>query len=294
MPHPLPPHWDDYATVLALIRDKSLARAAGSLGVSYTTVARRVSRLEEALGEVLFERLADGYHPTEAARLVAEHAGEMSASEDALLRRLKGRDRRLSGPLTFTAPQLMIAHALSPALADFTEAHPDVELEVKATNAILDLTRREADLALRVSRSPGDTLKGIRLTAQDTAAFATPDWAARIAEDPAAPVDWIVYHTVKELPEQVHARTPNARIRYRFDDMIAMAGAVREGLGVVRLPMFLGRAAGELVQLDLLEPQPYADIWLVGHADVWPSAKVTALREAIRAHFKATRARFTA
>lgn len=163
-----------------------------------------------------------------------------------------------------------------------------------ATNDMLDLTRREADLGLRVSRTPGDTLKGLRLTAQHTAAYATPDWAARIAADPSAPVDWIVYKTVNTLPDEVLARTPNARIRYRFDDMIAMAGAAREGLGAVRLPMFLGRATTELIQLDVLDPQPYADVWLVGHADVWPSAKVAALREAIRAHFRATQHRFVA
>ncbi|KCV81967.1 LysR family transcriptional regulator [Actibacterium atlanticum] len=287
-------HWDDLKTVLELVRHGSLASAGAQLGVNYTTVARRVARAEAALGEVLFERLADGYQPTEAALLVARHAGEMQQSEDTLLRHLAGRDERLSGPLTLTAPQLLIAHVLAPALQTFAEAHPNVDLRVKATNDLLDLTRREADLGVRVSRDPGDTLTGLRLAAQDSASFASADWAARIAEDPTAPIDWIVYEAHATLPKHVLQTSPSSRIRYRFDDMIALAGAAQAGLGVVRMPMFLGRSLDGLVQVPLLPPTPYMDIWLVGHPDVWPSAKVTALRQAIRADLKARRALFVA
>jgi DNA-binding transcriptional LysR family regulator len=233
-------NWDDLRTVAALVRGGTLAAAGFELGVTYTTVARRIARAEAALGLTLFERLADGYHPTEAARLVAEHASAMQGSADALLRQLAGRDPGLRGALVVTAPQLLIAHLLSPVLRDFTQAHPQVALEVKATNDLLDLTRREADLAIRVSRAPGDTLKGLRLAEQQTASFASEPWAERIAAAPEGPIDWIVYAGYDGLPEGIAARYPGAHVAYSFDDMVAMGGAAAAGLGVVRMPIFYG------------------------------------------------------
>lgn len=283
-------NWDDLHTVLELVRGGTLAEAAARLGVNYTTVARRVSRLENALGETLFERLADGYRPTDAALLVAERAGAMQAEEDALLRALSGRDEKLEGALTITAAQLVIAHLLCPTIQAFCAEHPDVELHIRATNDVLDLSRREADLAIRVSESPGDSLTGLRLTEQHTASFASPDWAARIADDPEGRIDWIVYSAFDHVPAGVAKTYPGSRVRYRFDDMIAMVGAAEAGLGVVRVPMFLGRSSKSLVQVPCLSPQPYADIWAVAHPDVWPSAKSTAFRAVLKAHLPEIRA----
>ena len=86
------PRWDDLETVLHLVREGSLARAAEQLGVTYTTVARRIVRAETALGVTLFERLSDGYRPTEAAALVASHAATMQDAAFAMLREMAGRD----------------------------------------------------------------------------------------------------------------------------------------------------------------------------------------------------------
>ena len=143
--------WDDLHTVLKLVRHKTLAGAADALGVNYTTVARRIRRAETALEQPLFERLADGYRPTHAARVVADHAAKMEGNEHALRRALQGLDSGLSGRLTITAPQLLIANFLAPVFDIFNRAHPDIELRILASNELLDLTRLEADLAIRIS-----------------------------------------------------------------------------------------------------------------------------------------------
>jgi DNA-binding transcriptional LysR family regulator len=288
------PHWDDLETVLTLVEQGSLAGAAAALGVNYTTVARRVTRIEQALGKVLFHRLADGYRPTDAGRIVAEHAALMQQNEDALLRKIKGQDSKLTGALVVTAPQLWVAYVLPEAIADFTEAHPDVDLQIRATNDILDLSRGEADLALRSGRTLSDALTGLRLTGQDTASFASPRWADQIVNEPDKPIDWIIYAAYKTLPNEVMTAYPSSRIRYRFDDMIAMAGAAASGLGVVRMPMVLGRRMAGLVQVPLLKPKPYADIWMVAHKDVWHGAKPKAFREAVRKSIKSDQAVFVA
>jgi len=253
-----------------------------------------VRRAEGALGEPLFERLADGYRPTARARLIAEHAARMEEAEHDLMRRLQGQDTRLSGVLTNNAPQLLIAHFLSPVLDRFTRAHPGIELRILATNALVDLTRREADVAIRISRNPGDSLKGRRLLAQDSASFANADWASRLAADPQTMVDWIVYDAYPDVPKAATDRFPNQRVRFRFDDMVAMTGAAVSGLGVVRMPMFLGRATPGLQQVPVLEPQPYPDVWVVAHPDVWPSAKVRAFVEPLVEIAKSCRSRFAA
>lgn len=286
--------WDDLRTVLALVRHGSLARAGAALGLNYTTVARRIARAETAFGAALFDRLPEGYVPNASARLVADHAARMEAEDIALSRRLLGQRQEMTGRLIVTASQLVIAHVLCPVLDAFTTAHPQVDLTIRATNDLLDLERREADLAIRISHRPGDGLTGLRLCAQNTASFAAPDWAARLRDDPDGPVDWIAYSGHAGLPAAVARNAPGARIRYRFDDMIAIAGAVQAGLGVARMPMFLGRALPGIEQVPILPPQPYADIWVVGHADAWPGRPLRAFRDLLVPYMKTNAARFIA
>jgi DNA-binding transcriptional LysR family regulator len=130
-------NWDDLRTVLALVRGKTLAAAALELGVNYTTVSRRIARIETAVGQPLFLRLADGYQPTEVAHSVAKHAVDMENAEHALSREMQGRDKTLNGTLTVTAPQLLIAHFLAPAIDQFCRENPHVTLRVRATNELL-------------------------------------------------------------------------------------------------------------------------------------------------------------
>ena len=284
--------WDDIRTVLALVRGKTLAAAGQSLGVSYTTVARRIQTIEETMGLQLFERLADGYRPTAAAMAMAEHAARMETEQHALMRRLQGEDQRLTGPLVITAPQLLIGPYIAPVLRHYAETHPDVDLILRATNDLLDLSRREADLALRISGSPGDSprIKGRKVCAQETASFASLAYAERL--DPQLTVDWIVYEGHPHVPRKALERAPSSRVRYVFDDMVAIIGAAQAGLGVARLPLFLGRSSPGLVQVPLLPPQPYADIWVLAHEDVWPSAKVKAFRDMLVPALRARRGEF--
>ncbi len=278
--------WDDIKTILAVVRDGTLGRAAQRLGVNYTTVARRITRAEAALGQKLFERLTEGYRPTELGLLAARHGEQMEQHQNALLRQLQGRDETLRGPLVITAPQILLNLHLVHVIDQFCSLHPEVELSVNAANDLVDLGRRRADLAVRVSDSPGDALTGLRLSDQHTAAFASPEVARRIAEAPDDPTGWIVYSQTKGVPAAALARNPRAFVRARFDDMIAMIGAAQAGLGVVRMPMFIGRGTPDLVQVPVMEPSPYAPIWAVAHADVWPGAKVSAFRALLKAYFR--------
>lgn len=286
--------WDDLRTILMLVRHQSLSGAAKVLGINYTSVARRVRRAEQKLNQPLFERSPDGYRPTETALLLAEHVNKMEEIEHDLMRCLQGSEAMLSGPLTITAPQLLIANFLTPVIDQFVKTYPKIELRILATNDLLDLSRREADMAIRISRNPGDTLTGLRLLSQHTASFCSVDVAERIVASPSAMIDWIVYDTYSHVPKGIAADFPNNQVRLRFDDMVAMVGAAQAGLGVVRMPMFLGRATAGLVHVPVLPPEPYADIWVVGHSDVWPSKKLSAFREILVNYCKSHRNQFVA
>ncbi|SEQ75572.1 LysR family transcriptional regulator [Thalassovita taeanensis] len=277
--------WDDLRTVMVLVRQGTLAAAAAQLGVSYTTVARRIARAETRMGTRLFDRLPDGYRATKAALVVAERAGRMQQEAETLDRELTQFDDDLTGPLVITSPQLLIGSHLGEVIETFLTRHPGIDLTVKATNDLLNLNRREADLAIRIQRDPHDTLIGQRLTGQKTAAFAAPALAQRIAQDPAQPLDWIGFTFWDGPPRDSLVAYPKGRIRMRFDDMVAVVGAAQAGLGVARMPMFLGRYAG-LTMVPVMEPQPYADIWALSHRDIAPTARVRAFREVLIPFFR--------
>lgn len=278
--------WDDLKAVWHLVREGTLAGAAANLGVAYTTVARRVARAEADLQVILFDRLADGYVATEAGKDVAGYVARMADQQTALMRHLSGQDQTLTGRLTITAPQLLISTCLCEVLDAFLNAHPDVTLDVRATNDLLDLTRREADLAIRISHTPGDSLMGLRLTEQFQGSFTSVGWAQKLEETPETRIDWIMHNSASGPPKASLITHPNARVKLMFDDMIPILGAVQAGMGVARLPLFLGRRTPGLVPVPLMPPQRYQPIWVVAHRDVWKAAKVRAFRHHLQNYFR--------
>ncbi|MQQ09350.1 LysR family transcriptional regulator [Epibacterium sp. SM1979] len=279
-------NWDDLRSILALVQSRSLSQAGQRLGLSYTTVARRVQRAEDALGYPLFERHPDGYVPLPKAHEIARAAERMEQEELGLMRRLSGQQPELSGPLTFTAPQLLIQTHLAPLLAEFTGRYPDVDLSVKAGYDVLDLSRREADLALRISHEPQSALVGRRLCDQRSAFFATPDIVEAAAKSPERPVDWLLFAHQPNVPEVAQAVHPEIKIRARLDDMGALIAAAEAGMGVLRMPLFLGLASSHLTRLPHLPATPYAPIWLLNHRDLQGNAKLMALKDILIPWFR--------
>ncbi|WP_380055625.1 LysR family transcriptional regulator [Falsihalocynthiibacter sp. SS001] len=282
--------WDDLRTVLYMVRHGSLTSAAQHLGVNYTTVSRRIAHAEERYGVRMFDRLSYGYVPTHAGREAASFAEQMEMSESEFRLKVAGRDAELSGDLKVTVPKLLVG-ALAGVLDQFLVAHPKVNLSILASDEVLNLNLREADLAVRVSNSPGDTLMGRRLTGQHIAAFSTAEVNARIEADPHKHIEWLGFSTGSSPNPTAPTQYPLGRVRLAFDDLSALVDAARAGLGVARLPLFLGRSAG-LVMATRIPPEPFQDIWTVAHRDLWSNAKVVAFRELLVAYFREHRAEF--
>lgn len=283
--------WNDLRFVLETARQGGISGAARVLGVNHSTVARRITAAEDALGARLFDRLASGYVPTEAGRDAVTAAEEMERSAAALARRITGRDAGLSGPLRVTASQLLIERVLGPILQDFTGDYPDIDLSLVATNDIVNLAQREADVAIRIARNPAPTLVGQRVAEQRAAVYATPDLIAR---DPggAAPLDWIRFAHWPGLPQVIRDIRPNLNTRLSVDDMMAAIGAARAGIGATRMACFLGETDDRLARVPGLPDFPYDPIWVLTHPELKHMPRIRAFVDYVTTRLRALRPLF--
>ncbi len=156
--------WNDLRLLLAVTRAKSIVGAAKTLGVDHSTVFRRLNALEKKLGVRLFERLPGGvYQPTAAGARTAAAAECMEHEALALDRDIAGRDHKLVGRLRVTSSETLAYRLLIPHLAAFHRTHPSIVVEFTVDNRILDLSRREADVAIRPQRPKESVLWGRKI-----------------------------------------------------------------------------------------------------------------------------------
>src|SRR3569623_2132192 len=143
--------WNDVAVFLAIARRGSLGAAAKALGQPQPTMGRRLKMLEQALGQTLFQRTADGFVLTDEGQAVLGHAERMEEEALALQRTRSGQETDISGTLRISSSDWFGAHLLTPVIAAFTRAHPKVTVELITDSRLLNLARREADLAFRIT-----------------------------------------------------------------------------------------------------------------------------------------------
>ena len=146
------PSWELYRSFLGVLRNGSLSRAARATGLTQPTIGRHVVALEEALGVGLFTRSPSGLMPTAAALALLPHAAAMEAAAEALLRSASGAAEEARGTVRLTASEIMGTEVLPAMLAGFRERHPGIVVELALTDLTQDLLRRDADLAVRMSR----------------------------------------------------------------------------------------------------------------------------------------------
>src|SRR5579862_7603120 len=142
--------WEDIRYFLAVARGGSVRAAAEGLEVTHSTVLRRIAKLEAHLGARMFEKLPSGYRLTNAGEEVLEFAEHMEASSNRLETRVFGRDQSVRGRLRVTLAPTLATHLLMPDFGDFARLHPEVEIEILPSGELVNLTNREADVAIRV------------------------------------------------------------------------------------------------------------------------------------------------
>jgi molybdate transport repressor ModE-like protein len=183
--------WDDIKHFLALSRHGSVRAASDKLGVSHSTVARRIEAFEKRLGVRLFERSPGGYAITAAGEEVLAVAEQIESEIHGLERRIVGRDQQLSGNIRVTMVDVLSTHLLMPHLTEFAQIYPDIALEVVITYDPLDLGKREADIALRFTQKPPDQLIGKCLSNMHCAAYASAKYIKQHDFDSGTTARWI-------------------------------------------------------------------------------------------------------
>lgn len=264
--------WDALRYVLAIVREGGLSGAARALGVNHATVSRQLDRAEAAAETRLFTRLATGLVPTEAGHQAAQRAAAMEAEVLALDLALAARDERATGNLTVTVPPLITASGFAEDVASYRKAYPGVNLKILGDNQILDLHRREADIAIRVSRDPAESLWGRAVTLQRAGWFATPDFiethAAALREDGAAVPVISFTGWAQALPKDLLQRLPGCVVGLVTDDMVSAVALAEAGAAMVRMPHFLGTRHATLRRVPGLPLVDYLPIWILTHPDL--------------------------
>jgi len=279
--------WDHLRVFMALAREQTVRAAATSLGVSHSTVSRRIDAFERDLGVRLFERLPDGFVLTPYGEDTLRTAQGLEESLDGLQRRVRGQDGQLRGDLRVTMPDLLAANLLMPDLVAFCERYPEIDLEVAISYTPFDLVRREADVAIRITRDPPEQLVGRKVITFARAAYASRDYLARHdpQHDPQS-VTWIGWDDSTRHPRWVRATAvPQAPVRGRMNNALVQLAACKAGMGLAMLPCFMGDGEPDLARVPPGEPEPAWDIWLLTHEDLRATARVRAFMDAMAAAF---------
>lgn len=259
--------WDDLGMLLALHRGGSLSEAGRTLGVDPSTVSRRLRVFEERVGGALFIRTPEGMRATERAMRLLPHAEQMEAAARAAQAAVEGAEVAVEGTVRIAASEGFGAYAIAPALPSLLRRHPGLNIDLVVGPSLVDMTRREADIAVRFVRpSVGDLVAKCVGRSHHYGAYARADLAARAAERPPGGLDWIGW--VPELGHlgeaQLLARVTDRPPRLRSDSYVVMVEALRAGAGAMLMPVSMAAADPSMVALSTVPEVPSeVPVWLV-------------------------------
>jgi DNA-binding transcriptional LysR family regulator len=275
--------WNDLRTVLAVARSGSLNGAARELGLQHSTVFRRIEEAEARIGARLFERARTGWRTNVQGDAVAAAAAEMEASALAAERAISGADARVEGVIRLATSEMLASDLLPPLLHRFLAEHPGIELEADVSNRAVDLTRREADIALRATARPPESMVGRQVAELRYAFYAAKCVLPRRGATPVLQdLPWVGFddrlaHT--GIAQWFRRALPEVRPRLKADSLPAMLQAAAVGIGAAALPMFAAAQEPRLVRIsDPIEGQCMG-LWLLHHPDVRGNARVRLLMQ---------------
>ncbi len=269
-------NWDNLRYFLAVCRSGSVTGAGKALGVTHTTVARRIAGFERELGTRLFTRLRDGYVMTETAEAVFRELISLEERVIDIERVIFGRDTTLRGRLKLTAPEHLANVILAPTLPALRERYPELEVELLTTTSLLDLNTRQADVALRITRDPPEHLIGRRVSPLALGVYATEGYLERARE---RGEHHVITYPGDEPARVLGVSLPRAKAALRCDSPGTMRAAIRSGLGLGVLPCYYADVDPQLRRLAVPAASREWGVWLLNHVDLRGTARVQAVRE---------------
>ncbi|NUP09426.1 MAG: LysR family transcriptional regulator [Polyangiaceae bacterium] len=265
--------WSDLVPLLAVARAKSFGGAARRLGVSTTTVTRRVDALEASLGLRLVDRQTDGATLTEHGVQIVKLAEDVEERAAALDRAAAALRDDVAPRLRISSTETVVTGVLAPALGLLLETHPEIRVELQVNPELVSLARRDADLAVRMLKPEGNSLVGRRLAGIELGLYASRSYLGRKRPEDVVLADECLlslndsFGRIAEVLWFENAGLTSA-IRMRTSSTQALLAAVRAGVGIALLPDVFGNNDPSLVALDADTAFPSRTPWLVTHRDL--------------------------
>lgn len=271
--------WDDLRYFIALAREGTLSGAARALGVDHVTVARRIAALEAATALKLVDRRARSYALTDDGRRIAALAAPMEEAAFAVARAAQAAKPAISGEVSISAPPSLAYALVAPKLIQLRRQHPGIIIKLIGEKRSASLSRREADLALRLSRPAEPGLIARKIGHFGFSLYGAP---AYLKETPPHAFAFIAYDaSMDDAPQQRWLRTiaGSRQIILRTGDLENQAAAARAGVGLAVLPHFLGEADPRLQRYETNQREVGRDVWLVVHRDLRRAPLIRAVME---------------
>lgn len=291
--------WDEFRLVKAIADTRSLQGAADVLGVNHSTVFRRLAELEEKAGSPLFERHRSGYQLTSAGEAMAAVASRIDSDISDFMRKLAGQDLRPRGEIRVTTNDTLLLYLLMPVLTRFRAEYPDIRVDIIMSNQALNLSKRDADIAIRATDSPPDNLTGRRLSDLVWAIYGRrSDWPQGAKHfdihHPPASANWVALGDgFSHLQAARYVRTHVAaeKIALTINTVLGLTEAVEAGIGIGPLPCFIADARPDLVRLSAVDPNFSTGLWLLTHPDLKASPRIRAFLDLAGTELQKHRAR---
>ena len=244
-------NWDDLKVLLALSREGSTRKAASTMGVSNTTVMRRLESLEDQIGGKLFDRTPDGYTPTALADQLLPTAKIVEQTLGEAERQVSGKDSELSGRVKLSLPAVPVTH-ISENVAEFAQKYPRIELDISVSDEPVDLARREADIAVRglpKDKRPPKDIVGIKIGRISLGYYVHKELLSEAARGQRQLTCIRASHAVLNLGDLPAPETLGLESRHLIDGLTPRMVAVTHKLGVAALPCFLATQHPDLILL---------------------------------------------
>ena len=275
-------NWDDVRYFLAVARGGSVRAAAERLIVNHSTVLRRIAQLEDRLGAHMFEKLPSGYRLTDAGEEILEFAVQMEASSNQLETRIFGRDQSVRGLLRVTLAPTLATHLLMPDFADFARLYPEVEMEVLSSDEPVNLTNRDADVAIRVVYDRNAlplNLHGLKGPELFGGVYMSRGLLAAWRAGAPGCIRWIVKSKfgIPDWAREGEVRTTEAPFRITDSNRADRRGT--GGLGMTTLPCFVGDADPLLARAPSTDLHIYGTLWLLTHGETCKTKRVRLFTE---------------
>ncbi|MFG1175589.1 LysR family transcriptional regulator [Erwiniaceae bacterium CAU 1747] len=277
--------WNDLRFFLTVARTQSLTKTAAVLKVSQSTVARRIGALESSLHTRLFVHHQTGYFLTDAGQDVLDYAEEVEGKILALESHISGTDMRPAGKVRLATAMTLASHLIIPALPRFNARYPDIVLEVITGINTVSMSRHDADIALRLIRPEQQSLRIRKVGRIGSAVYGSKTYLDRHPtvdgdlQQGRGFITWDPAYGHLPSAKWLNETCPDASSVLVTTSLVAQIAAVKAGLGLAVLPVFIAEQETDLVMVIPADRVFSEDLWLVTHAGLRASARVRAVAD---------------